>query len=170
MIVIVDIFDDCIREVEKTLRKSINYVYGRQSQIIQKLQEMNDSINYKDAKYPLFAVYMDFPEKRGNGYYANLMLPKLIIATLTVPTNYPSIRYSENFKPVLYPIYYEFLHQLARHPFIVEQDENDIPHTKWDRVGTLPIGTDTNDYVDAIEVNNLSLTISQNKLCTNGTN
>jgi hypothetical protein len=171
MVIIVDIFDDCVRAIQKKLNMNINYVYGRQSQIIQKLQDMNDSINNKDGKYPLIAAYMDFPERRGNGYYASLVFPKIIICALTVRTNYADVRYSENFRPVLYPIYYEFLHQLSIHPQIVEHDENDIPHTKWDRVGTLPIGADLQDYVDAIEINNLALTISlQLKLCKDGTN
>lgn len=170
MTVLVDIIGDCVDAAQESLNMRINYVYGRQSQILQKLQDMNDSVSYKDGKYPMLAVYMDFPERRGLGYYANIVLPKLIIAALTVSTNYADIRYNENFKPVLYPIYYEFLHQLSVHPNIVQHDENYIPHTKWDRVGTLPVGMDTTDYIDAIEINNLTLTVTQLKLCTNGTN
>jgi len=166
---IVEIIGDCVEAIQKKLHMNINYVYGRQSQILQKIMDMDGSVNYKDGKYPLFAVYMDFPERRGGGYYMDLVLPKIIIATLTVQTNFADVRYSENFKPVLYPIYYEFFHQLSIHPEIIEHDEDFIPHTKWDRVGTLPIGSDVFDYIDAIEINNLSLTVSQLKSCKNGT-
>jgi hypothetical protein len=170
MTIIVDIIGDCVEVIKSKLHQHINYVYGRQSQILGKLHDMNDSVNFKDGKYPLFAVYMDFPERRGGEYYSDLVLPKIIIATLTVQTNYADVRYDINFKPVLYPIYYEFLHQLSVHPNIIQHDENAIPHTKWDRVGTLPIGMDVTDHVDAIEINNLSITVTQLKLCTNGTN
>jgi len=169
MIIVVDIIKDCVEAVENKLHMTINYIYGRQSQILRKLQDMNDSINYRDGKYPLLALYMDFPEKRGLGYYSNLVIPKIIIATLTTQTDFPEVRYEQTFKPVLYPIYLEFMHQLSVHPNVIEHDENAIPHTKWDRVGTLPIGQDITDYIDAIEVNNLSITVSQSKLCSNGT-
>lgn len=168
-VILVDIFGEMVSNVADLLHMNINYVYGRQSQIIGKLHDMEGSKTYKDAKYPLFAVYQDFPEKRGLGYYANIVLPKIIIATLTVSTDYSDTRYDVTFKPVLYPIYYEFLHQIALHRNIAEADEDFIQHTKWDRVGTLPIGSDVQDYVDAIEINNLTLTVSQSKFCSNGT-
>ncbi len=169
MTILVDIIGEVVESVSNSLSIPVNYIYGRQSQILSSLQDKDGSITYKDSKYPALALYQDFPEHRGRGYYANILIPKIIIMNLTVATDYPQDRYTKVFKTILYPIYYEFLHQLSRHPNIIEADEDYIPHTKWDRIGTLPIGSDVHDYVDAIEINNLTITVSQIKLCNNGT-
>lgn len=146
-----------------TLAKPIFYTYGRPTQITTTLQELTQSIP-QTAKYPLIALFQDFPETRGNqnGYYANVTFPKIVIATLSDKSKKNQARYDDNFKPTLYPIYQEFMKQLARHSEIIIQDPNDIPHVKWDRPGTLPAAEGFNDFIDAIEITNLQLTFKQN--------
>jgi hypothetical protein len=151
---IVDIIGECIPIGTK-------YTYGRQIQILNFLQMLN---NNGEAKYPLVALYQDFGEKRGRnmgGYYAQVVIPRILIACLTTSTDTPDVRYGVTFKPILYPIYYSFVEALANHVSIVENDVDDIMHTKWDRPGTLPTNESQNEYIDAIEINNLTLTIIQ---------
>lgn len=154
-IYIVDIVRDCVPD-------GVLYTFGRQIQILQYLQKLN---NNGESKYPLVALYQDFPEKRGLNspkYYAQVMIPKILIACLTTSTDPPDVRYEFTFKPVLYPIYYYFIDALANHDNVVENDVDDITHIKWDRPGTMPTDVSHNEFIDAIEINNLTLTIIQN--------
>ncbi len=167
-IYIVDIIGEVVQAVNAAITTSlpdvtINYTYGRSIQILKKLQDLNNSTTKKNTKYPLIALFQDFPETRGrNDFYAEVRLPKIVIACLTKSTDEPPTRYEKNFKPLLYPIYYEFLRQITKHKNIVaSKDINTIQHTKWDRPGTQPEGQNMNDILDAIEIENLTLTIKQ---------
>jgi hypothetical protein len=148
---IVDIIGECVPDFVK-------YTYGRQIQILDYLQKMNVE---GTTKYPLVALYMDFPEKRDTGYYCIVTIPKILIACMTTSTDPPKVRYDVTFKPILYPIYYLFLRYLSEHLSVVENDVDELPHTKYDRPGTMPTGVGQNEYIDAIEINNLTLTIVQ---------
>lgn len=174
---IVDIIGEVVEKTsEKLLSKlgiPILYEYGRSIQILTVLQERNQMPTGVDPmakqKYPLFALFQDFPEDIGSGgYYCTVRFPKISIATLTNSTDPAPKRYALTFKPILYPIYYEFLKQCAKHPRIVQTDPGAITARKWDRPGTQPEkgqGGNFNDYIDAIELENLELTFFQNKTC-----
>ena len=153
-----------------TLNRHILYEYGRSIQILRQLQLLNQSITQKDAKYPLFALFQPFPEDGGAGYYATVKFPKISIAALTQNTDSVATRYEKTFKPVLYPIYQEFLRQLCRHPNIVASDPGAISHKHWDVPGSdqgseQVKGTNFNDIVDAIIIQDLLLTFKQVKKC-----
>lgn len=151
------------------LGKHINYTYGRSVQVLRKLQDLTESVKVADraSKYPLIALIQDFPERRGGEYYGTVTFPRIIIATLTNSNDDPPKRYDQTFKPILYPIYYEFIRQLSRHKEIVgSEDPNTIIHTKWDRPGTQQAGGNFNDYLDAIDITDLQLTFKQNCLTT----
>lgn len=172
---IVDIIGDVVAAVDAvlfpTLNKHILYTYGRSIQILTKLQTMNDSLSNKNNRFPLFALFQDFPEMNGgNGYYCTVKIPKISIAMLTMLTDDPPTRYGKTFKPVLYPIWNEFLNQLVKHPNIVGNDPAAFQHIKWDRPGTQPPtdkqkASNFNEIVDAIEIQDLQLTIKQVKKC-----
>lgn len=150
-----------------TLGKHIDYLYGRPSQILTQLTRMNGAPATKGLKYPLIALFMDFPEQSGgSAYYAEVKFPKISIATLTTFDDIPAQRYAKTFKTTLYPILQEFLRQLARHPNIVGNDPYAFPKLKWDRPGTQPEGGNPNDYLDAIELQNLQLTFKQVNTCS----
>jgi hypothetical protein len=55
------------------------------------------------------------------------------------------------------------LEEIARDGRIIGNDPNTFEHRKYDRVyyGTQTLGTKVSDYVDAIELNNLKLTVAQ---------
>lgn len=164
---IVDIIGEVVQAADAvlfpTLNRRILYTYGRSIQILTKLQILNSGQSTKNSKFPLFALFQDFPENMGVTYTEMITFPKIIIAMLTTFTDDPPTRYGKTFKPVLYPIWQEFLRQLALHPNIVGNDPAAFPHIKWDRPGTQPEGDKTkgsnfNEYVDAIEIQNLQLT------------
>jgi hypothetical protein len=108
----------------------------------------------------------DFEEVRGQeaGVYCEARL-RIIIAHQTVNTYKEQDRETNVFRPVLYPIYYELIRQLSLHPQIMPVNENRVPHSKWDRSywGTRQQGDGEknmlNDYVDAIDIDNLRVKI-----------
>lgn len=167
---VVDIIKEVVDSVNDQFEKDnipivVNYKYGRQIQILKALEDMNNSVDNKDKKYPLLALYQDFPEKRGVGYYSEVTFPKIVIANLTQSTDTPDVRYEQVFKPLLYPVYYQFLSKLARHSSNAGSlDPEAIIHTKWDRMGIRPEVGNT-DYIDAIEITDLKFNFQQTKTC-----
>jgi hypothetical protein len=116
-------------------------------------------------KYPAVILFHDYPEDRGGqgGYYAETSIPRIAIVTSTSNTIFSDDRYARTFLPTLYPIYGWFMKYLVQHPGIVATDPNEIEHRKWDRLywGTQEAGKELNDYLDAIELQNLKLTMKQ---------
>lgn len=174
---VVDIIGEVIASADAVLFPALNkhilYTYGRSIQILTKLQKLNEATAQatKNSRFPLIALFQDFPENMGVAYAEQVTFPKISIAMLTAFADDPPTRYGKTFKPVLYPIYQEFIRQLARHPNIVGNDPAAFTHIKWDRPGTQPEGDKTrgsnfNEYVDAIEIQNLQLTFKQVKKCS----
>lgn len=116
-------------------------------------------------KYPAIIVFCDIPEDIGGGYYADVTFPKIVIATNNAEINsYSDARYSKTFRPILYPIYEWFKKCLAQNPSIVETDPLNFRARKYDRLywGSQPAGKALNDYLDAIDLQNLKITFQQN--------
>lgn len=169
---IVDIMREVVTAADAvlfpTLGRHLFYTHGRGVQVQAKLQQLNDAIqpSTRASRWPLVALFQDFRQDMGAGYYANTRLPSLVIATLTDSTDETPDRYLKTFKPVLYPIYQELLRQLARHPNVVGGDPGAFVHSLWERPGNPPKGNVLNEYVDALEIEGLQLTIKQIKKCS----
>lgn len=138
--------------------KNIQFIYGDRDEINKRLQLLSS------GKYPLIALVMPFKEEVG-GEYLNVVIDSLIFATVTGQSELFSTRYANYFKPVLYPIYYEFFNQLSH--FTVEGDPNSIKREKMDIPRIEPSTSEgfTNDFVDAIVVSNLNFLITPKKIC-----
>lgn len=162
-VIIVDIIGSVLTAVSTKLVMPINYVYGQDIQILQTLKEFDDD-PVKGGKFPLFALYMPFPEIRGGAFYAEVTINRIAIACLTTSTDKVPKRYGETFKPKLYPVYYSFLEKLAASPYINQKNQDSLIHTKRDVPGLSPI-SGTSDYLDSIQIENLKLNISQRKTC-----
>lgn len=159
---VVDIIGEIVAAADAvlfpSLGKHINYEYGRSVQILAELQKLTQSTTLKNAKFPLFALFQDFPETIGsNGYYTTVTFPKITIATTTVSTDPPKVRYNKNFRTLLYPVYLEFLRQIPRHRNVVGNIV-EFPGRKWDRPGHQLEGGNLNEYLDGIEIEGMQLT------------
>lgn len=174
---VVDIIGEVVQAMDKVLfpviKKHILYEYGRSIQILQVLQTLNGGTSpaTKNGKFPLFALFQDFPETNNTMYYATIRFPKISIATLTTWTDPVKKRYDVTFKPILYPIYNEFFNQLANHPNVVSTGDPDgFNHVHWDRPGHTPeidpkTKTGLNEYLDIIEIQNLEVTFKRVNHC-----
>lgn len=165
---------DVIKEVvQATSQKvygnplAIDFQPGRSDQILKELLKINQSIatSTKAGKYPLVALFYDFPQSKTGFYAYSVTLPKLSIATLTNQNDKLLDRMNKTFKPILYPIYYEFLRQLCRHKNVVGNDPDAFNHNLWERPGNQPEGGNMNDYLDALELQGLQLTFKTVNVC-----
>ena len=170
-IYIVDIFSDIVKAVDSALYSTIGrhifYQYGSSLQILDQLVQLNGGTTSKTQRFPLIALFQPFDEAMGgNGYYTKLTIPKLVIAALTKPEISVPKRYSETFKPLLYPIYYELLNQITLNGYFVMNDAGMIPHSKKDNPGSPPAkGMASGEFVDSIDLFNITLTLNAQINC-----
>lgn len=157
-VIVVDIMQQVCNKIP------VNFMHDSPEAIESELIEMTKAQAYDSTikKYPVIILFHDFPEDYG-GDYGSVIIPKMIIATITDNKFKAEKRYNETFRTILYPLYQSFLFNMAKHPNVVLNDPDNLTHRKWDRLywGTKPAGTGLNDYVDAIEIQNLKLTTQQ---------
>lgn len=149
--------------------KTINYIYGHTIEQREKLQQMSESPEYRSEKYPAVLLVEDIRIRSGGDH--RIATLNIYIVMGTEPNYDSSDRQQKNFDEILIPIYNALMDGIYRWPFFRTYNrQRDMPHTRIDRkywgreiVG----GTDANkltDYLDAIEVANLELKLS-NKHC-----
>lgn len=181
-IYVVDLMRDVVANVSDALTASlqqidpkitgVHYEHGHPKEIIQKLNEKNKVDAFKFKRFPLVALFQDFPEQRmtepGLEYEVTL---HMIIARVTDANYDATKRYDENFKPFLYPIYFELLKKIHALSFglwkpFQTNSPGSIRHTKidrlyWGREGMYGNeGHIMNDKIDCIEIRDLKLLIN----------
>lgn len=135
------------------------YIYGHPLEIANRLVGKDEGLPSKHQKYPLIALFQDFTESHGDELTIDYSLPfTLIIAYNTINTYTSEERYTNTFKPILYPLYRDLLKYMAKSPVLFENDKDKIDHNKIDRLfwGANGVygneGLIFNDNIDAIEV------------------
>lgn len=148
--------------------QGVQYYYGHGKEIIETLAQKDQNRTYRYQKYPAICLIQDFPEQMGTGLgIASTVKLHLIIVCSTLPSYKAEDRYNNNFKPILYPIYYEFLNQIFKSGAVLVASVNQIIHTKidrlyWGREGLYGNqGNVFNDHLDAIEIQDLQLKFYQ---------
>jgi hypothetical protein len=152
-----------------TKGRNINYVYGAENHVIQALRNIGNS----GGKYPMIALMMPVRTARGNsnGFYGEAILPAIYIATLSDNQRLPPAKYADNFKPILFPIYYEFLNQLSKHRAVINIGGADIiRHTlsEYPADVTDKANTIFTDFLDILALTEVSFTIKQQPLVSCG--
>lgn len=134
-----------------------HYLYGRTLTISNVLTEMEKDSTRKYKKYPLIALRLDTPETIVDGLREfNLNLAFL---TLTSRNYTDEQRMANVVKPVLYPLYEEFMTQFGNVGlFMWPGNQDKPPHTKIDKLYWGTTGANGNeantfpDVLDAVEV------------------
>lgn len=156
---------------------TIHYLYGHPLELVNTMQEQNrdPGIDGEGGKYDMWPVVMlftDIPEvydRGANDYNANVTL-QMVIAYMTDKNLKAAQRLEQNFKPILLPIYEALMQGIMRSGSFAVQAQGRIPHTKYDRyywgkTGLYGNSANTfNDYIDAVEIQNLTLRVSNKNL------
>lgn len=157
---IVDIFDevcDSIRAVyDVSGGKKPYYLFGHPLEIMKILSEKSANSTLKFEKYPLIVLFQDFTESitlEGRDVPLNIA-----IITETRADYYAVDRYDHTFKDTLYPLWDLLISHMKRSAYIDNKmdfiyDKTDRPYWGKNNANLF------NDFIDAIEITNLKLTI-----------
>jgi len=139
----------------KPFIQAINFIPGTEAEINEVLTMMSQQFSQDGKQWPLFALLMSFGESKaplvGIDGTADL---NILIAMGSNNTDKTPARYDNTFRPVLYPIYLEFLNQLYFSPKFDTELPDHIQHTKID-FPYYSADKDVNvfnSYVDAIQI------------------
>lgn len=164
-----DVIGTIVTATAEALDINIKYMYGDVNEVVNRLSIMSKTPEAVVNKYPLFAMFTDIPEKRetSEDIQSEVVIPTIVIATFTKSNYHSTERMEKSIKLILHPIYEAFLEQLRISNLI--KNYSLIPHTKVNRLswGQSAIFTTNNagsDFIDAIEIKDLSLKIIK-KIC-----
>lgn len=171
MYYIPDIIAQVTEATGTILNKDINFLFGSVNEVVTRLSQMSKKKESAELKYPLVALFTDIRERKGT--QANVQcvatLPSIIIATFTDKNYSSEERKEKSFKPTLEPIYNTFMQELHGHTAVMSYSPELIVHDYYERYnwGRFAIFTENNlgsDFIDAIELINIELTINK-KIC-----
>jgi hypothetical protein len=150
-----------------TLPKKVYFMHGHPKEIVNVLQSYTNSPAKKNQKYPLVALLRDIKENVNQQQYGlgSKFNCSFLILGLTVPTYRSTDREVKNFKLILHPILSELLLQISLSSDFGCPTIEEMNIVKWDRYfwGTQAVDKNIlNDYVDAVEVENISLNLINN--------
>lgn len=144
-----------------SLITNIHYDYGHYTDIRERLIAKNKTD--KQGKYPLVCLFEDHKIKHGKEGLTGITDLKLIILYSSKKEITREQREVNVFRPILYPIYFEFLKQLAVSGHFNIYDVTKIPHDQINRPHWGDPGIYKNDsylfgdVLDGIEIANLQL-------------
>lgn len=153
-----------LQSVQSTI-EGVFFEFGTPIELIETMTQLGKTDSGKTKKYPLIFLFVDVDEPKGYvGDYANLSL-RLAILNFTSPTFKAKERLEKNFKPIIMPVYYEFLRQLSLDgkAFLGNGEVENLRHTATRRYywGNAGEGGNTanklGDFVDGLEIRNLEL-------------
>lgn len=173
-IYIVDIIGDLVTKVQTLLLAKlqtfdpqivgINYLYDAPKGMIDTLVQMTPTEGAK--KYPLVGLFLPVKEKHGTQIgIDDIPNLRIIIGRYSDPVQKTPERYANNFKPVLYPIYNELIHQfdvdrrfLTQGAQMIQHDKTDWPY--WGGDSPPESANPFNDWLDIIEISNLQIKLN----------
>ncbi len=147
----------------------VYYDHGHPLEIVNRLQAKLKDESQRLERFPLVMLFHDFTVQRNSQEFFGRATLNMAIAALTRKEYSTEERYTNTFKPILYPIYYQLLHQLGRSTYF-HNAQAMVEHTlidrvAWGRTGLYGnTGNQFDDYLDCLEIQGLQLTV-KNKHC-----
>lgn len=161
------IFAEIVGRVSEKWGKNVSYLFGDWSYISNQLTVWGKSPNTSPLKFPIICLYSPFTEERDAEDVRVSLEFILMVNTEKGYTN--EDRESISFDKVLRPIYRLFMDEIRGDRRFVSDYRGVVPHQytenyRYGRVGVLgPDGKPFRDFIDAIEIKNLDLTIKNVK-------
>ena len=172
--VLVKVFAEIVDEVNANLQAidstfpTVRYDYGHITEIGKRLQDMTFDPVQSAKKFPLIVLVTDFEKNHTGENYdvSDEVKLRFLILYWTDPTYTAQQRTTNTFEPYLLPIELEFLNQICLSGKFAECNieklrYNDTDRYFWGRESK-DGGSAKNifgDYLDAIEIENLELSI-----------
>jgi len=136
-------------------------------ELCNRLKADNDSEDHKSIKYPLIALIRNYESdiKDDSPYIDSTFA--FVIVTQTEPTRLSEDRLSINYRPILYPIYTEFLEQIALSPYFYGPYDPYPTHKMIESFNLGKEGVNGNgalqlpEYVDAIVITGMKLKVNR---------
>lgn len=173
---LVDIMDEIVRRVNAAVIDQIkaeckgiygiNYMHGHWKEVSGRLVDMGKNPKTAKNKFPLVVLLEDFPfdytTKNPTGTV------QVLICAVTNKNYNSDERQAKIFNPILDPIYWELLNQMAKSGYFAQTYYLKFPHKKWDRKAfgkEDPYGNSANiplEYLDVVQMQNLQLILNRN--------
>lgn len=154
--------DKLLPQLQKydNLIQGVHYDHGHPVEIIETLKQKDKSDTLVFKKYPAVFLFQDFKETVSQAGIATSARLHILIVAATSREYKASERYDKNFRPILYPIYLELKNQILKSGKVLA-DVLSFEKTDrlfWGKQGLYGNeGNVFNDYLDAIEIQNLDL-------------
>lgn len=166
--VIPNLLEELVAKAANKLNREIFFDKGHYNEVVRNLTMKVDS-PAKPKRYPLVWLVMDMKETLNPrlGIYADIDVH--LIFAMDTDINYTlDQRVTNNFIPVLYPIFQELLNQIEDCSFFNNSLNSLMKCEKWDRPywgGQDSQGNGQanifNDFIDAIQVKSLRLSVKK---------
>lgn len=157
------IIGDVVEQAAFELGTDIQYKHGTWKHIMSRILAENGGTN-PNERFPLVCLVQVFEERyRSDNDYAEVLLT-LLICNISDPNWVSEDRYTNNFIPILYPIYKKLLEVLQTNQYVVGYNRVTFEHTKIDDL-YLPEG-DANklpEVLDGLWLRDLRLRIDVTK-------
>lgn len=164
--ILVDEIGAVVAAVKVKLSLSVlNYQYGYVNELKETLATYDKTATYAVQKFPLVYLVQPFTITRGDyRYFGKANGLEIFIINETVQDKKATQRMTDNFKPVIYPIYRELINQLAKAGAFVESVSGRIVHKTTDLYywGEDQQSKMINEVFDCMLINGLNLTIKNN--------
>lgn len=160
-------FAEIVGRVSDKWGRNVSYLFGDWSYISNQLTVWGKSPNTSPLKFPIICLYSPFTEER-DAEDARVSL-EFILMVNTEKDYTNEDRELISFDKVLRPIYRLFMDEIRGDRRFASDYRGVVPHQytenyRYGRVGVLgPDGKPFRDFIDAIEIKNLELTIKKEK-------
>lgn len=160
-------FAEIVGRVSEKWGRNVSYLFGDWSYISNQLTVWGKSPKTSPLKFPIICLYSPFTEER-DAEDARVSL-EFILMVNTEKDYTNEDRELISFDRVLRPIYRLFMGEIRGDRRFASDYRGVVPHQytenyRYGRVGVLgPDGKPFRDFIDAIEIKNLELTIKKEK-------
>lgn len=174
-----DIFAELVTEVSDNLSTEDDLSIDQVSfkcetwiELIKRVQSEDLSTTHRSTKYPLIALIRNFDEKYNADSYLTDVSLTLVIVTLSDPNKLSEDRESDNYVPILRPIYAELMEVIKGSNYFTGYYNLYPSHTKTEsfQLGQSSESGNTKyvlpDCVDGIIVSDLALKVRRDRCST----
>lgn len=167
-----EVIRDVVKRVSERYGSNVSYLWGDWEYISNQLELWSQSKKKAPFKFPIICLYSPYTEdKREKDSKVQL---EFIIMVNTLKDYTNEERESVSFEQVLRPIYRLLMEELAGDRNFVRNYRDIVPHRytenyRYGRVGVAgPNGKPFRDFIDAIEIKDVELTIKEKCCCSYG--